>query len=423
MRTGINRILIIFCLSAITPSSLRAQVDPSRIPNPQLKAEEAQYLSQLISLQHSIQAHKFPFPLQLAGYVTKGHRQSAHDDVNGMEFIYFHDLNILKIAGVYKAAYNASSLTENERAADTLQQVIDPLLELVAEEFRFTAPGDGIGFEILFNTRDHEKAYDYEGREVLTVVFSWSDARAYCQSGNATVRQDILDRSGIYLNGKPFGLALSQRTPLPIDTLERSVPLRLRLARNQAPDQVPKILPHSPVAVSSRAYVGYPVSKDAMAPAVAMNAESEQTHFKRGLDILSVKEQDKLHIDANAPPCFEEYGNTVALHITLRNPLSAAQASHSIYRLAAQGLDLIIAPELRSLLTEIPSGADFTLLHFTLVEDGVAGVRNANTIDYLLPLATVRSLVANRITSQDVVDQSVILANSVRIHVALELVE
>lgn len=423
MRTGIYSVVIVFSLSFITSSSLTAQVDPSRIRNPQLKAEEAQYLSQLISLQHSIQAEQFPFPLRLAGYATINRRHSEHTDANGIEFVYFDDHNILKVTGVYEAAYSASSLTENERAAETLRKVIDPILQLVIHEFSVTAPGDGIGVEIVFNTRDHETSYDYEGREVLTAVFSWGDARAYCQSKNVTERQDILDRSEIYLNGKAFGLAVSQRNPLPIETLERSVPLRLRLAKNQSREQVATILPHPPVAVSAQAYVGDAISKEAMASAVAMNAEGEQSHFKRGLDTLSTKEQEKLHIDANAPPSFEEYGNTVALHITLRNPLSSAQTSNSIYRLAAQGLDLIIAPEFKSILTEIPSGADFTLFHFTLIEEGVAGMGNANTIDYLFPLAAVRSLVANRITSQDLADQSVILANSVRIHVTLQLVE
>lgn len=423
MCTGLYRVVIIFCLSIISSSSLTAQVDPSRILNPQLKGEEAQYLSQLISLQHAIEAQKFLFPLRLAGYTTINRKHSGRNDTNGIEFVYFDDQNILKVTGVYGAAYSASSVTENERAAETLRQVIDPILQLVIHEFSITVPADGIGVEIVFNTRDHETAYDYEGREVLTAVFSWNDARAYCKSKNLTERQEILDRSEIYLNEKAFGLAVSQRNPLPIETLERSVPLRLRLAKNQAREPVATILPHPPVAVSSQAYVGDAVSKEAMAPAAAMNAESEQSDFKRGLETLSAKEQEKLHIDANAPPSFEEYGNTIALHITLRNPLSAAQTSNSIYRLAAQGLDLIIAPEFKSILTEIPSGAYFTLFHFTLIEEGVAGMGNANTIDYLFPITSVRSLVANRITSQDLAEQSVILANSVRIHVTLQMVE
>uniref|UniRef100_E6PZZ9 Uncharacterized protein n=1 Tax=mine drainage metagenome TaxID=410659 RepID=E6PZZ9_9ZZZZ len=107
----------------------------------------------------------------------------------------------------------------------------------------------------------------------------------------------------------------------------------------------------------------------------------------------------------------------------MRNPLVYSQNTTSIYKRSAQGFDLVIAPELKSLLGEVPSGANFSLFHFTLIGDDGSGKANAETIDYFCPLDSVRSLVANKITSQDLVDQSTILVNSVRIRINLQLVE
>ena len=45
------------------------------------------------------------------------------------------------------------------------------------------------------------------------------------------------------------------------------------------------------------------------------------------------------------------------------------------------------------------------------------------TIDYICPLASLYAFVSNRITSQDLIDQSVVLVNGVRIAVNLQLVE
>ncbi len=411
------------CVTLIFVTSLAAQVKPAQILNPRLKMDEAQYLPQLESLQHSIQAQHFIFPFRLSGYANVKRGHDSNIDASGIEFVYFNDLELIKVAGVYEAAYSASSLTENERAAKTLQQVIVPIMQLVIQDFPEKAPGDGIGIEIIYNTRDHETAYDFEGREVITAVFSWKDARAYCQTNNAVERQDILNQSDIYLNGKAFGLALSQRNPLPVEALERSVPARLRYAQSQVGETSTTISPRPPLPVSSPPAAATATGKESMVAATIMNAESEQSQFKKQLDALLAGDKGKINLDADAPPSFEEYGDQVALHITLLNPLSYAQNTVSIYRMAAQGLDLVIAPELKSLLTQIPSGAYFSLFHFTVIENDGPGKAKAETIDYLLPLDSVRSLVANKITSQDLADQSTILVNSVRIHVNLQLVE
>jgi len=45
------------------------------------------------------------------------------------------------------------------------------------------------------------------------------------------------------------------------------------------------------------------------------------------------------------------------------------------------------------------------------------------TINYICPLTSLYAFVANRITSQDLINQSVVLVNGVRIALDLQLVE
>jgi len=204
------------------------QVSPVEVLNPRLKANEARYLPQLQSLQQSIAATKFPFPFRLARYPNAKPGQRVASDPNGIEFVYFEGRVVLKISGIYKAAFNARLLSKNERASQTIQDVVVPILQLVKQQIPSNVDCDGIGFEIIYNTRDANKAYDYEGQEVLTVVFDRKDAFSYANASGNAERQQILNRSDIFVDGKEFGLALGQRGPLNVQALERSVPRQAR---------------------------------------------------------------------------------------------------------------------------------------------------------------------------------------------------
>ena len=63
----------------------------------------------------------------------------------------------------------------------------------------------------LLSHRAHSPSYDFEGKEILVVVLDRADAFAFAGATTDSQRQEILDRSEVYVDGKPFGLALGQR--------------------------------------------------------------------------------------------------------------------------------------------------------------------------------------------------------------------
>ncbi len=383
------------------------QVSPAAILNPQLKAEETKYLSQMQSLQQAITATKFPFPFHLARYL-KAHSGHAARDHNGIEFVYFQDRLLLKVSGIYGAALNAQQMTENQRASRVLQDVIAPMLQLVTQTIPPNVDCDGIGFEIFYDARDVSKTYDYEGRESLVVVFSRDDAFAYARATGDAARQEILNRSDIYMDGKDFGLALGQRNPLNVESLERSVP---RQARRVAA---------SGAGSAASATEATPAAKSSPTPA---DVARLQAKLQPQLNAMMQKDGAKLHLANTPPPIFAMENGQIALHLTMRDTLASPGSASSIYKRAAQSFDLFLAPELKALLKDIPEDAGYGMIDFSVSHSLGAGSVPSETVDYICPQSALRAFAANGITTQDVINQSVVLVNGARIALNLQVVE
>ena len=393
-------------LCAVTPAL--GQVSPSAILNPTLKADEARYLPQLRLLQQAIVAQKFSYPFRLARYLDAHPGQRAALDANGIEFVHFQHRVVLKISGVYQAAFNSERLTENERASQTLQDVVAPILQLVAQYIPMNVDCDGIGMEILYDTRDANSAYDYEGREVLTVVFSREDAFAYPHATGDAKRQEILNRSDIYIDGKDYGLALGQKHPLNVEALDRA---------DQPLTREVSIYATEPVAASMK--------KEDVTKSVSPleDVGKLQARYQPPINALIQQDGEKFHLEENAPPTFKKDGNQICLHVTLRNTLAFNRDTSSIYKRAAQSFDLFLAPELKSLLTALPQDSGYSSISFSVQDRFGVETIPSETIDYVSPVETLREFAANKLTSQDVINQSIVLVNGVRISLDLQKAE
>src|SRR5208283_2568636 len=203
-----SRALLFFLTTAFVLAStarISAQVNPNEILNPDLKALEKEYFPQLKSLNQAIAKMHFPFPFFLSRYVGIEPSKQAETDSRGLEFVKLRDRTVLKITGNYEAAYSATQFTRNERAARTFQDVLLPILQTVTQSIPPDIACDAIGFEVSYHTRSAEKSYDYEGKELFVVVVDRADAFVLAQATNDTERQDILNKSLIFLGGQEFG--------------------------------------------------------------------------------------------------------------------------------------------------------------------------------------------------------------------------
>jgi hypothetical protein len=431
------------CASLLATQAGRAQVSPAEIKNPDLKAAETKYFPQLKTLNREISATQFPFSIYLSRYVGLDPAKQPEADSRGLEFVRFNNRAVLKITANYNAAYNADLLSQNQRASRTFQDVVVPILKLVAKEIPPDVTCDAIGFEISYHDRTPTKNYDYEGKEILVVVFDRPDAFAFLNA-SPSEQQEILNRSDIYLSGKEFGLALGEHDAIDVEALPRSVPHKAPetspAAAAAAASQLAVTNPNlaAPRAASGSAIPATPAASTASVAATNPTSPSEpkaavptqsdldalQAKYKAQLDILAKDGAAKFHFVDYAPPSFAIFQNRMVLQLTLRNSLHFDAEKSSIYKRAAQSFDLFLAPQLKDLLEKTPADAEFDAYDFSIVNQLAATPHpQSEAIEFICPRKAAREFADAEITNQQLIDQSIVLVNGVRVALNLQLVE
>ena len=165
------------------------------------------------------------------------------------------------------------------------------------------------------------------------------------------------------------------------------------------------------------------VTAEAKPASTSANTLRLQAQLQDQIDGIMKEYGAAFHLAATLPPSFEMRGDQTLLHFTMENTLVFEKNTSSIYKRAAQSFDLFLAPELKGLLSKLPADADYDALDFSVL-NRMAGENNSSeTIEYVCPLNSVRAFVENNITSQDLINQSIVLMNGVRISLNLQLVE
>jgi hypothetical protein len=423
-----------------------AQVSPSEILNPDLKALEETYFQQLKALNQSIAKMKFPFPFYLNRFVGLDPAKQAEADSRGLEFVRFQDRVILKVTGNYNAAYGTARFTQNERAAATFHTVVLPIVNLLTDSLSQDLACDGIGFEISHHAHTRERSYDYEGKEILVVVLDRDDAWVLSRASTDPERQEILNRSKVFISGKDFGLSLTERDPLNVQALPRSVPAKLDatstarsstlvarsplLKSNQSAPAVSspsRVALANPAPVNANPIVPSPRAADpppASPPPSPADAERLNEKYQAQLAALAKEGATKFHFVDYAPPAFMVFRDQMALQMTLRNSIQFGPVKGSIYKRAAQSFDLFLAPQLKDLSERISPDIEFQLFDFSVLNKLSPGAKGTSeAIEFICPRTALRQFVNAEITNQQLLDQSIILVNGVRIALNLQLVE
>jgi hypothetical protein len=436
---------IVLAVSFLAPAAF-AQVSPSEILNPDLRALEQTYFQQLKAINESIARERFPFSFYLSRFVGLDPAKQVEADSRGLEFVRFQDRIILKVTGNYNAAYDTARLNRNERAAATFRSVVLPVLQQVTAVLPQDLQCDGIGFEISHHTRTKESSYDYEGKETLVVVLDRDDTWALSRASSDSERQEIVNRSKVYVSGAEFGLSLTERDPLNVQALPRSVPrkpdatstarssteaghsslLKSRLSLPSAPAAVPAAVTPSPVIVNP--VLPSPKAADPQPAASPSSTEADADRlndkYQAQLVVFAKEGVTKFRFVDYAPPTFVVFHHEMALQMTLRNSIQFGAVKGSIYKRAAESFDLFLAPQLKDLTDRISPDLEFQLYDFSVLNKLSPGPKGTSeAIEFICPRTALKQFVNAEITNQQLLDQSFILVNGVRIALTLQLVE
>ncbi|MBZ5536514.1 MAG: hypothetical protein LAO31_11205 [Acidobacteriia bacterium] len=423
------------CLLSI-PQFSYGQVSPDEIKDPQLKALEKTYLKSLIELKRGIGKLQFPFEFFLNRYAGLDPKEQVGADQRGLEFVNFHGRTVLKITGNYNASYSADLLTSNQRTNRVFDEIIAPILRILPTYFSNRDGFNFLGFEISYHVRRRTQGYEYEGRENFVLVMNRSDALGYSALKEGSLKQEALSRSETYLNGKEFVLALGQKDSIDLETRDHTSvnPALLASAQgliasskdSRGPDKTGEEAGgYRTLSLGDRAGEGQTgsVPVPAATPTQA-DVDAMQDKFRSQIDAMAKEGLAKYHFVEYAPPSFVVFQKKIFLQLTLRNPASFDMEGTSIYRRAARSFDLFLAPQLKPILDKIPEDADFAGLDVTVLNDLVSKTAHSSeALEFVAPLKALRRFVNAEITNQELIDQSIVLVNGVRVALNLQQVE
>jgi hypothetical protein len=260
-----------------------------------------------------------------------------------------------------------------------------------------------------------------------------------------SARQDILNRNKIYVSGTDFGLSLTERDPLNVQALPRSIPakpdatstarsstaaghsslLKSKLSLPSVPPAVPA--PVDAVSAGPNPALPSPKAVDpqpASPPPTQADADRLGEKYQSQLATLAKDGTTKFHFVDYAPPTFVVFHDQMALQMTLRNSIQFGSVRGSIYKRAAQSFDLFLAPQLKDLSDRISPELEFQLFDFSVLNKLSPGAKGTSeAIEFICPRTTLTQFVNAEITNQQLLDQSAILVNGVRIALNLQLVE
>jgi hypothetical protein len=432
MRSRLFKLILVAVLVCFSAIRAAAQVSPNEILNPQLKALEQQYFPQLKAANQEIARTHFPFPFYLSRAVGLDPAQQVEADTRGLEFVRFKDRVVLKATGNYNAAYDSKQFTRNERAARTFRDVMLPILQIITQKIPPDVECDAIGFEVAFHVRDVQKSYDYEGKDILVVVLDRKDAFQMVLEKDDNARQDILNRSLVYLGGQEYGLSLVDRDPLIVDTQARSKSPKpdtastgsssaSRLIRSN-----PNLLPSTPAAAASDPSAAKVDLSQAKPAPTAADAEKLQAQYQSQLDALSKEGQAKFGFVDYDPPAFVVVSKQMVLQMTMKNTAKYDPEKTSLYKRAALTFDLFVAPRMKDILDRIPNDLPADYFDFSVVNPLVSatpGKERSEAIEFLLPKNLAQKFANSEITNQELIDKGQVLVNGVRIALNLQLVE
>ncbi len=438
--TFAHRLLVCFaglfgvCALACVPAAM-AQVSPGEVANPQLKALEAEYLQKLIAVNRQIAAAKFPFRFVLGRYVGVDPKDQAGSDTRGLEFVRFHERVLLKCSGNYNAAFNKKQLTRNQRTSQVFTDVAEPVLRLLPPYFADSKDFEGFGFEISYHVREASGSSDYEGKESLVVVFSFADALRFSQLATSEERQELLNASEIFVSGEPYGLALGKPDPLSAEELAKPTLADQRTQNSAASEgRTLTTVPHR-TGLDFHAASG---SKNSSAPASApshppsmvdappltpADVDELETKYQSALDDYGKFAGAVLHEATSTRPNLALFRNSLYLQITLRNPETFDKEKTSLYKRAALSFDTFLAPHLADLVSRLPDIKNLAGLNITILVQVSSRSASSEAVEFLCPLAALKSFAAFEISNQDLIEQSLVIVNGVRISLNLQQVE
>lgn len=408
-------------------------VPPVEIQDTQMQTLQRQNINSLKLTGQQILAHHFAFPFYLSQKLDIDQQQQLRTDQNSLRFELYDGQTVLAISGNYYAAYS-QKFDEEQRAKETLLQVILPILKIAVSHFGENSTVQGYAVEISHHVVRKSIGLSVERPENMMTFLPQQAAIALVHAKSEGQQEAAMLRAQVFLNAEPLSIWLSEggtRTAKAVPHKQAPTAQESPLARTEA-DLVKAVdTPVSP-AESAPPLSSAPKHDDVQSPAppprdtskAALAALQSANHDLTG---RVMKELDaQAHFVSYAPPAFIIFRQGIYLELSINTSLPASAAG-SRYKLGALAFDDHVAHLIRPLLGYFKGEQNFdgigisTTVHLA----GKTGTvpTDSQAVEFFLPFHALHCYERYDCTGQQLIDAGTVLINGERVGMDLQNAE
>ncbi len=390
---------------------------PEEIRDPELRALQQKYRSELKLIGTAAATHSFPFHFYFSRKLGLAEKDQPQNDQRSIQFDRYKDRVVLKITGNYFVSYSAELLKPEERARQTYENVMLPLLRAAVQALDKADVPQAFAFEISHHVRKKVIGVPSENAENVVLVIPKVSAQRLVLSADPGVREVALFQGEFYLNAVPIfsrtpkgesahRTAAQQTAPAAVATPPAAVP---------APPAIP--LPTVAVKVSAAPAEPAPRVRDSSPEAV----KALQKSLQPAIDKLLKELDSQAHFVSYAPPTLIQFHNGVYLQVSVTTTLPPAQ-SGSQYKQSALAFDQHIAHLIRPVLAYFKDhrgefdGIDFS----TSIRVGTGTEGSPLAVEFISPFKLLSAYADFDSTGQQLIDASFVLINGERVSLNLQ---
>jgi len=415
----------------LTSRAGQAQVlAPEEIRDLQLRALQQKYRKELRLITGVAAVHPFPYKFYFSRNLDLNEKEQEQSDQRSVQFDRYQDRVVLKITGNYFASYAAELLKPEERARQTYESVMLPLLRAAVEALDKADVPQAFAFEVSHHVRKKILGVPSEVVENVVLVLGKESAKRLVTSADPRIRYAALLEGDAYLNGSPiyFRPRLEENS-VEAATPPQVPPTHVGPSPSAAPAAIGSLLPRQGIAapdvdrnVPSERLEQSPPVRDSSPEAI----KDLQMAYQPVLDRLVQELESQAHFVSYAPPAFVPFHNGVYLQVSVTTALPQSQAG-SRYRQAALAFDQHVAHLIRPVLAYFKGqrcefdGMDFSAtVRFASGQDASG---SPLAVEFISPLKLLSSYTEFDSTGQQLIDGSFVLINGERVSLNLQAAE
>ena len=182
-----------------------AQVlSPEEIRDPQMSALQRKYLVELKLITNAAASYSFPYHFYFSRTLDLAEKEQRRSDQRSVQFDRYQDRTVLKITGNYFASYSADLMKPEERARQTYQDVMLPLLQASVKAMETADVPEAFAFEISHHVRKKVLGVSSEGVENVVLILPKDSARRLVMATDPKLQQAAIFEGQTFLNSVPI---------------------------------------------------------------------------------------------------------------------------------------------------------------------------------------------------------------------------